>query len=164
MLTLMATRPPIIEGYCQCGCGRQTRLATYTSKREGCVEGKPRRYVSGHNGRVPVLERIQKKIKFGDDNDCWEWQAAQTPDGYGVIGIGRGKLHYVHRLVFEATVRPLNEGELVLHSCDNPSCCNPKHLFAGTHLINMRDKEQKGRGNHATGERNGSYKHGRYAK
>jgi hypothetical protein len=49
-------------------------------------------------------------------------------------------------------------GMHVLHHCDNPPCINPSHLFLGTQADNMRDKEQKGRGNHPQGERHGRAK------
>ena len=37
------------------------------------------------------------------------------------------------------------ESGFLLHTCDNPSCCNPKHLWVGTHKENMEDKAKKGR-------------------
>ena len=150
-------------GYCLCGCGKQTRVSDYTSTANGYVKGVPRKYIVGHNGRRPLLTRFLEKIDKRGEDDCWEWQGGRTSAGYGLIGLGSDTLLYVHRIAFEHFVRPLNEGEFALHSCDNPPCCNPKHLFAGTNQDNMQDKEAKGRGNHATGERNGQYKHGRYA-
>ncbi|MEB0898147.1 HNH endonuclease [Citrobacter freundii] len=50
------------------------------------------------------------------------------------------------------------KGRVVLHMCDNPRCINPEHLVLGTQLENVRDMEIKGRGNHVSGERNGSAK------
>lgn len=77
------------------------------------------------------------------DNGCWEWVATKNQDGYGRIK-RFGKLESAHRVSYE-----LYKGELgdkhVLHSCDNPSCVNPEHLWLGTHLENQQDKARKGR-------------------
>jgi len=48
---------------------------------------------------------------------------------------------------------PVPGGMHVCHSCDNPPCCNPAHLFLGTAVDNAADREAKGRGNHASGDR-----------
>lgn len=51
-----------------------------------------------------------------------------------------------HRLAWALKNGPLPEGGLVCHSCDNPKCCNPSHLFIGSHFENTRDMLKKGRG------------------
>jgi hypothetical protein len=63
-----------------------------------------------------------------------------------------------HRAVWLVAHGELPEVE-VCHSCDNPPCCNPAHLFVGTHADNMRDSRVKGRMRGAVGERNGGNKY-----
>jgi len=88
-------------------------------------------------------------------NGCWEWQNYRNPAGYGQIRVNwKGWL--VHRFVYHHCVAEIPEGLVVMHTCDNPACCRPKHLELGTHNDNQQDKIQKGRGNE--GERNGHAK------
>ena len=72
--------------------------------------------------------------------DCWIWNRGKDKDGYGLIGNKRA-----HRVAYTVFTGPIPEGKNILHQCDNNACCNPLHLFPGTHLDNMRDKVQKGR-------------------
>jgi hypothetical protein len=65
-----------------------------------------------------------------------------------------GQMIYVHRLMFEAHKGPIPEGLHVCHTCDNPACARPDHLFAGSQLDNMRDMHQKGRNHSNPGEAN----------
>lgn len=79
---------------------------------------------------------------------CWPWTGALDTGGYGVfteqIG-GRNVMLRSHRFMFELVFGPLEPGQLVLHSCDNPPCVNPMHIRAGTHKDNERDKILRGR-------------------
>jgi len=98
------------------------------------------------------LGRFWVKIVIPEDNNqCWIWKAATNSKGYGVIGL-QGKLKLAHRVSFEIANGEIPEGMLILHQCDNRLCCNPSHLFLGTHLDNMADMVAKGR--QASGEKN----------
>ena len=88
-------------------------------------------------------ERFWSKVDIRGEDECWEWHAGRAPEGYGRFGVD-GKLWMAHRYAFFLTNGDL--GDLcVLHSCDNPPCCNPKHLFLGTRQDNNIDKMLKGR-------------------
>ena len=76
-----------------------------------------------------------------DDLDsCWGWMGHRNNHGYGKIGA-----KYAHRMAWETEHGPIPVGMEVCHSCDNPPCSNPRHLFLGPHTANMRDAKAKGR-------------------
>ena len=85
---------------------------------------------------------------------CREWRGPKTSKGYGRVrnpswpAVGPRYLR-VHRLVFEITQRPLRDGEVIRHRCDNPLCCSPEHLEVGTQAQNVRDMIRRDR--HAKG-------------
>lgn len=95
--------------------------------------------------RTPIEERFWPKTK--KVGDCLEWQGVRGKAGYGKTGAGGrgGKTLLTHRLAWELTNGPIPEGMCVCHTCDNPPCVNPDHLWLGTHDDNMRDKVAKGR-------------------
>lgn len=96
--------------------------------------------------------------KLNTAGSCWEWTGCRNGDGYGEILRDR-RPQKAHRIAWELTHGPIPGGSHVLHRCDNPPCCNQEHLWLGTPLDNARDKERKGRGNHAKGDAHGSKLH-----
>ena len=80
-----------------------------------------------------------------DPDVCWEWTATTGGrDGRGYFSID-GKRKLAHRVVFELFFGEIVEGMVVRHSCDNPICCNPKHLVIGTRGQNEKDKYDRDR-------------------
>lgn len=75
-----------------------------------------------------------------DENGCWIWPNAKR---YGSTTIN-GKWYGTHRLAYMAYHGRIGKNH-VLHRCDNPPCCNPDHLFLGTHQDNIDDMVAKDR-------------------
>lgn len=82
--------------------------------------------------------------------DCWEWQRATDRDGYGLFKLNK-RMRFAHRVAYVIENGDLDPNLLVCHSCDNPPCVNPQHLWTGSNKDNQRDKSVKGR---IGGERN----------
>lgn len=91
-------------------------------------------------------ERFWEKVQKGEADECWLWLGAFVKKiGYGQIRVNSRKV-YAHRYSYALHYGiELRDDSLVLHSCDNPKCVNPHHLFMGTQADNMRDMIQKGR-------------------
>lgn len=82
---------------------------------------------------------------WDDETFCWEWQGSVTgPNGYGQFTIG-GRPWGAHRIAYVLEHGPIPPGAVICHSCDNPRCCRPEHLFAGAQHDNNDDKVAKGR-------------------
>jgi hypothetical protein len=101
------------------------------------------------------LQRFWEKVSTisnGPDG-CWEWKACRAKNGYGHFRL-RGSPRPAHRVAWELANGPIPEDMMVLHECDNPPCCNPKHLRLGDNKDNMKDMVSRGRSPRSYGSKN----------
>ena len=106
---------------------------------------------------VDPERRFWTKVDKRGQDECWPWQGFCRPDGHGMFSYQQ-KLASSHAVALILSGFPKPEGKMALHSCDNPPCCNPKHLRWGTSLDNVRDMHDRGRLVTCPGEKNASAK------
>lgn len=98
-----------------------------------------------HAEPTSLLERLNGFRAIDEVTSCWNWTGLKNETGYGQIKVGSRRVR-VHRLVAHLKGILDIKGELeACHTCDNPSCFNPDHLFAASHRENMQDRAAKGR-------------------
>lgn len=115
------------------------------------VQPASRRFKSMTEAGFP--EYFWSKVAVGAPSHCWPWKLSHNRDGYGQIKVG-GAYWTASRLAHVLATGDDLKGQLVCHHCDNPSCCNPSHLYAGSKSDNERDKVARGRHNPTKGEKN----------
>lgn len=99
---------------------------------------------------TPILskEKFEERILplLEEKNGCLEWSGCKyNSKGYGYISIGNVG-YRVHRIAYAfANQREVVSSEFICHTCDNPKCCNPEHLWIGDNDMNSLDRDQKGR-------------------
>ena len=119
---------------------------------QGSAQGKgrvitlpfPPASLSGHNARTTVEDRFWKRVRIASNESCWQWIGEVSIDGYGRFWVRKGHRIAAHRVSWMLANKVTPTG-VICHSCDNPGCVNPAHLWHGTQADNMRDKVSKGR-------------------
>lgn len=114
------------------------------------ASAKAKGYRQANNAKDYLLQRLSIKSY----EDCWEWTKGKDKDGYGQCHCAKSaienKVTRAHQLAFVAWKGSIPEGKIICHTCDNPSCCNPLHLYAGTHKDNVKDCVERGRHNNGS--------------
>ena len=112
---------------------------------------------------MTVEERFWAKVDIRDGDECWPWREGQAhlPQGYGLFRIPDYEwMQRSNRVAWRLTYGEIPDGQQVLHSCDNPPCCNPAHFFLGTNADNVADKVAKGRSSFPQPKKRGERHHG----
>ena len=89
---------------------------------------------------MPVAPRLLKSVASFDG--CWTW--TRYAQRYAQIH-WQGRIYGAHVASYIVHKGPVPKGKCVLHTCDNPLCINPEHLWLGTSAENTADKVRKGR-------------------
>jgi hypothetical protein len=90
------------------------------------------------------IRRFWAKVDIRGDDECWPWTGSLDGNGRPKLNVN-GLMCIAARVCYVLTKGRIPDGLIVRHRCDNPPCCNPKHLVRGTTQDNMDDKVKRGR-------------------
>ena len=111
-----------------------------------------------------IRARFFAKTKWADEphpilgTKCLLWTAwIRTAFGHGGFTF-HGQAELAHRVAWILEFGAIPDEMCALHRCDNPPCVNVEHLFLGTQIDNIKDRDSKGRGVQVCGENHGNAK------
>lgn len=119
--------------------------------------------------RIYTKEYSKEKFSklYKKSSGCWDWEGSVDKQGRGKWETkldDKWVMMSAPRFAYLFYYGSLDKTLSVCHTCDNPSCVNPEHLWQGTQHQNMQDSSKKGRNKKMFGESNGNYKHGLRSK
>jgi len=123
--------------------------------------GIARSWIKSHNHRIPLEVRFWGKVS--KTSTCWNWIGGADPYGRGRIYV-EGRLMPASHVVYIMAYKRIPHGKYILHTCDNPACVRPSHLFPGTQRDNIRDMISKGRAPHPSKPRIAHIKHAQHRR
>lgn len=97
-----------------------------------------------------MAQGFWNRLDKGGEGGCWTFIGARDVRGYGRINREYFGESLAHRYAWRIANPGKEMPEAVMHDCDNPPCCNPAHLIAGTRLEN--NQQAWSRGLHPRGE------------
>lgn len=83
---------------------------------------------------------------------CWPWGGSSSAEGYGLVRVRAGGLSAsvgAHRVAYYLDTGFWHWGRfgpVIRHLCHSPSCCNPRHLLAGSRADNVWDNQMRAQG------------------
>lgn len=149
------TKPRYPQFHCLCDCGRERYCLPWNlTGTSSCGFCQKRRLAGEHfisySTPEPEYTKLKAQVVLNNvkmtERGCMEWQGFCHPQkGYGQIGMKDSKNEPTHRVVYRGVRGPIPAGWDICHTCDNPPCCNPLHLFAAPRVANLIDMRNKGR-------------------
>jgi len=130
---------------CMCKCGVNTKVRS-DSLKNGLIKSCGCLKVEANKHYMTDKERFFSKV--AKTNSCWVF-AELNSHGYGQFATrvnGKCRNNLAHRYMYEMYHElTIDKESYICHTCDNPACVNPEHLFLGDAQANMADKVAKNR-------------------
>lgn len=106
------------------------------------------------------IARFWGKVNFAGRDDCWLWTGGKDTYGYGRFGITHRRMIGAHKMAYMLAngLIEIPKGGIICHHCDNPPCCNPRHLYLGDKSSNAKDYYSRHRNNLRRGESNHNHR------